>query len=304
MIRDVPRKVACIGCGNVGRSWAVTFARAGCDVTLWDSNEASAQAARDFVANFHPEADISVAPNMMTAVGEAHFVQESIAENSETKQQLFGQLDHLAPPSAIIASSTSAIPASILFVDMATRSRCLIAHPVNPPHLIPLVELSPAPFTSADTVALAQSFMIAIGQSPILLKREIEGFILNRLQWALLGEALHLVGEGYCEVDDIDRAVTDGLARRWPLLGPFAVGHLNSSHGLAGYFEGLADAMGRVRASVRADYEPSASLKAKLHDVLASRIAVGDIAAHQSQRDADISELAAFVAALSNRKGI
>lgn len=304
MIRDLPRKIACIGCGNVGRSWAVTFARAGCGVTLWDANEASAQAARDFVVNLHPEADIALAPDMTAAVGEAHYIQESIPENSEIKRQIFGQLDTLAPPGAIIASSTSAIPASILFADLATRSRCLIVHPVNPPHLIPLVELSPAPFTSADSVALAQSFMIGIGQSPILLKKEIEGFILNRLQWALLGEALHLVGEGYCEVDDIDRAVTDGLARRWPLLGPFAVGHLNASLGLAGYFEGLADAMGRVRASVRADYEPSAALKAELHEVLASRIAVEDIAAHQSQRDADISELAGFMAALSKRKGI
>ena len=293
-------KVACIGCGNVGRSWALTFARAGCEVVLWDASESSVQRAHAFVLEFHPEAKITIAPDLVSAARDADYIQESIAEDPEIKRRLFAQLDRSAPCDAIIASSTSAIPASILFCDLASRERCLIVHPVNPPHLIPLVELSPAEFTHADVVARADQFMRAIGQSPILLKKEIEGFILNRLQWALLGEALHLVGEGYCEAEDIDRAVTDGLARRWPLLGPFAVGHLNASNGLAGYFEGLADAMGRVRASIRADYEPSESLKAALHEAMVAKTPVDKIADGQTARDAKMSKLRAFITTLSN----
>lgn len=297
-----PRKVACLGSGNVGRSWALTFARAGCEVTLWDASEANANIARDFVLDAYPHASVTIAAEMAEAVSGADYIQESIAEDPAIKREIFAQLDQYALSDAIIASSTSAIPASTLFADLATRSRCLIVHPVNPPHLIPLVELSPAEFTSAETVAVADSFMRDIGQSPILLKKEIEGFILNRLQWALLGEALHLVGEGYCEADDIDRAITDGLARRWPMRGPFATGHLNATGGLAGYFDGLADAMDRVRKSLQADYQPSDALKADLHKAYAEKIPVAEISRQQAVRDENIAKLSAFLTDLSAEK--
>lgn len=292
------RRIACLGCGNVGRSWGLTFARSGCDVTLWDVSAENAQSAREFILREVPEASVTIEQSLEAAVLNAEYIQESIAEQPMIKRELFARLDSLAPAEATIASSTSAIPASILFQDMASRSRCLIVHPVNPPHLIPLVELSPAEFTSPQIVTSTTQFMEALGQAPILLKKEIEGFILNRLQWALLGEALHLVGEGYCEAADIDLAMTHGLARRWAFLGPFTVGHLNASNGIAGYFDGLEDAMQRVRSSLHADYTPSAALKAELQDVMAEAIPVESIAAKQLARDAVIAQLNRFLADL------
>jgi len=289
------RQIACLGCGNVGRSWGLTFARAGCEVTLWDVSTQNAQKAREFILSEVPGASVVIEQELETAVLEAEYIQESIAEQPTIKRELFTKLDSLAPAGATIASSTSAIPASILFPDMAGRNRCLIVHPVNPPHLIPLVELSPAEFTSPQIIASTTEFMKEIGQSPILLKKEVEGFILNRLQWALLGEALHLVGEGYCEAEDIDLAMTHGLARRWAFLGPFAVGHLNASDGIGGYFDGLEDAMDRVRSSLHADYKPSKELKAKLQEVMSEGVPVGAIAANQMARDAIIAKLNRFL---------
>jgi 3-hydroxyacyl-CoA dehydrogenase len=118
-----------------------------------------------------------------------------------------------------------------------------------------------------------------------VLNREVEGFLLNRLQWALLGEALHLVGEGVCSTDDIDRVLTEGLALRWAFIGPFEVGHLNASRGLEGYFEGLSEAIQRVQQSLRTDYPPSPALVAQAHATLAHRIPVDTIAARQAWRD-------------------
>src|SRR5206468_3491684 len=140
----------------------------------------------------------------------------------------------------------------------------------------------------------------AIGQAPVTLHKEAPGFLLNRLQWALLGEALHLVGEGYCSPEDIDRVLTQGLALRWAFIGPFEVGHLNSTGGLAGYFTGLAEAMGRVRESLRADYEASPALVARLHADMAARVAVASIPARQAWRDKRILRLRTHLAGPDN----
>lgn len=296
------RRIACLGCGNVGRSWGLTFARSGCDVTLWDVSAENAQKARTFILREVPDAAVVIEQSLEAALHGAAYIQESIAEQPAIKRELFAKLDDLASPDATIASSTSAIPASILFKDMASRRRCLIVHPVNPPHLIPLVELSPAEFTAQQIIASTTAFMEELGQAPILLKKEVEGFILNRLQWALMGEALHLVGEGYCEAADIDLAMTHGLARRWAFLGPFAVGHLNASNGIAGYFDGLEDAMERVRSSLQADYTPSKALKADLQDVMSAAVAVDDIPANQMARDEIIAKLNSFLAELEGTR--
>jgi 3-hydroxyacyl-CoA dehydrogenase len=168
-------------------------------------------------------------------VSGAGYIQESIGEDLAAKKALFAELDRLAAPDAILASSTSTIPASRWSEGLAGRARCIVAHPVNPPHLVPLVELSPAPWTSADVIARTQALHEAVGQVPIVVRTEIQGFILNRLQGALLAEAFRLYADGYASVEDIDKSVRDGLGLRWSFMGPFETIDLNAPGGIVDY---------------------------------------------------------------------
>jgi L-gulonate 3-dehydrogenase len=297
--------IASIGAGTVGRSWAVVFARAGRRVQLWDpikaALETSMAALETSVSDLHAAGllddprttleRINIAPSLEAALEDVDYVQESAPEKLSVKQALFAEMDALAPVDAVIGSSTSAIPGSAFLQDVPGRARCLVAHPVNPPHLIPLVEICPAPWTDPNAVARTRALMEAVGQAPVVLTEEVPGFLLNRLQWALLGEALHLVGEGYCTAEEIDRVLTQGLALRWAFAGPFEVGHLNASAGLAGYFSGLSEAMSRVQSSLRTDYRPTPELVAKLHAELAARHPVETLPNRQAWRDRRIMGL-------------
>jgi 3-hydroxyacyl-CoA dehydrogenase len=151
------------------------------------------------------------------------------------KREVFVMLDRLALPSAILASSTSALPASSFTEALPGRARCLVAHPVNPPHLVPVVELCGAPWTAPEILARAREVMNAIGQTPVTIHDERDGFVLNRLQGALLSEAMRLVGEGVISPDDLDRTVRDGLGLRWSFMGPFATIALNAPGGVDDY---------------------------------------------------------------------
>src|SRR4029079_12500760 len=148
---------------------------------------------------------------------------------------VFARLDKQAPANAVLASSTSAIPASQFTQDLERRARCLVAHPVNPPHLVPVVELCGAPWTSAATLARAREVMTAVGQVPVTVRRELDGFVLNRLQGALLSEAMRLVAEVYISPEDLDKTVADGLGRRCSFMGPFATIELNAPGGVPDY---------------------------------------------------------------------
>jgi 3-hydroxyacyl-CoA dehydrogenase len=178
---------------------------------------------------------VRAAKSIADALDGAIYVQENVPETVEAKRAIFAELDALAAPDAILASSTSAIVVSLFTENLAGRARCLVAHPVNPPHLVPIVELVGAPWTSAETVARAKQVYESINQVPIVVRREIEGFILNRLQGALLAEAFRLVGEGYVSPQDLDKTISDGLGLRWSFMGPFATIELNAPGGVADY---------------------------------------------------------------------
>jgi 3-hydroxyacyl-CoA dehydrogenase len=242
-------KVAVIGAGLIGRSWAMVFARAGWSVALYDPVDGVAARALALIDPALAEqqrhglvedaaaarARIAAAPSLAAAVADAALVQECAPERVEAKIEIFDELDRHADAATILASSTSAIVASRFTAHLAGRARCLVAHPVNPPHLVPLVELCPAPWTDPATVSRARELYAAVGQVPILVKRELEGFVLNRLQGALLAEAFRLVGEGVVSREDCDRTVKDGLGLRWSFLGPFATIELNAPGGIADY---------------------------------------------------------------------
>jgi 3-hydroxyacyl-CoA dehydrogenase len=242
-------KVAVVGSGLIGRAWAVVFASHGWRVSLYDVSPGVADAARmqvehalkelashDLVADPNGALDL-VEPSSTLAVAlkGATLVQENGPEVLEIKRELFKEMDSLAGPDTILASSTSFIVASRFTEDLAGRHRCLVAHPVNPPHLVPVVELCPAPWTAPNVVERARTIYDSVGQVPVLVRNEVFGFVLNRLQAVLMAEAFRLVGEGVISPQDLDKTVRDGLGLRWAFMGPFETIELNAPGGIPDY---------------------------------------------------------------------
>ena len=241
--------VAIIGSGLIGRAWANVFARSGWQVRLWDPEPRVRATAPALVADSLADlarhglvkdaaaaaAAVSACESLEEAAAGADYVQENGPETVAVKVETFRRLDRAAPAACVLASSTSAIVASRFTEDLAGRARCIVGHPVNPPHLVPIVELCGAPWTSDATRARAREVYESIGQVPIDVLREVDGFILNRLQGALLAEAFRLVGEGYCTPQDLDKTLSQGLGRRWSFLGPFETIELNAPGGIPDY---------------------------------------------------------------------
>jgi L-gulonate 3-dehydrogenase len=243
------RSAAIVGAGLIGRAWAVVFARAGWQVRLFDAVATQLATARQLIAQSladQEEAELltdargalaRIVPcnTLSEALKDTEWVQENLPEEVSVKRAAFAEFDRLAPSNAILASSTSAIVASQFTADLAGRARCLVAHPVNPPHLVPVVELCGAPWTSEVTLDRARATMESLGQVPVLIRREIEGFVLNRLQGALLTEAMRLVADGVISPDDLDKTMRDGLGMRWSFMGPFETIELNAPGGVSDY---------------------------------------------------------------------
>ncbi len=241
--------VAIIGSGLIGRSWANVFARSGWSVILWDPVErARAEGVAAVASSLHRLAEhglvadpkgaaarVTAVATLEDAVANADYVQENGPETLEAKQAIFARLDATAPQSIVLASSTSAIVASKFTEALAGRDRCLVAHPVNPPHLVPVVEVCGAPWTSPESIARARDVYVSIGQVPIHVRKEVDGFVLNRLQIALLTEAFRLVGDGVVSPEDLDHTIADGLGLRWAFMGPFETIELNAPEGIADY---------------------------------------------------------------------
>ncbi|MGD0722398.1 MAG: 3-hydroxyacyl-CoA dehydrogenase [Roseiarcus sp.] len=244
-------KVAVVGSGFIGRAWAISFARAGHEVALWDAAPAAPAAALGFIERLLPDlesydlldgagpdavrARMRAAPTLDDALAGATHVQENTPEDVALKREIFSRLDAAAPPDAVLASSTSALLPSKFTEALAGRARCLVAHPINPPYLIPAAEVVPAPWTDSAVVARTAAFLRAAGHAPIVMRREIDGFVMNRMQGALLEEAFRLVAEGYATAEDVDVGIREGLALRWSFMGPFETIDLNAPGGVRDY---------------------------------------------------------------------
>ena len=243
-------KIAVIGAGLIGRAWAIVFARARFEVALWDAVPQALQGCRQLLQDnvgdlaahglIDEAADvvlarIHTADSLADALQGAILVQENVKETVEVKREIFAEMDRLADRKTILTSSTSWIPTSEFSEHLPGRDRILVAHPVNPPYLVPLVELAPAPWTSKATVARAHEIYTRAGQSPVLLNKEITGFLLNRIQGAVLNEALNLYENGYASAADLDKVLKDGLGLRWSFMGPFETIDLNAPEGVLDY---------------------------------------------------------------------
>jgi ketoreductase RED1 len=233
------RTAAVIGAGTIGLSWTALFARHGLTVRVTDPRPDLADAVRDALETFAPHlgttagelaSRVHLAADVTEAVQDADVVQENGPENVEFKKDLFAKLVREAPAHALLLSSSSAIP-STAFTGEIDGSRVLIGHPFNPPHLIPLVEVVPGEQTSDESVQSAVDFYTLLGRTPVVERKEIPGFVGNRLQNALSREAIYLVEQGVVTPEDLDKVITNSLGIRWATVGPFLGAHLGGGPG-------------------------------------------------------------------------
>lgn len=262
-MNDQKGAIAIVGSGSIGVAWAIVFAQAGHDVAIYDPDAARRTSARDEVRvrlealncfGLIEEsmdaimARIYWASALEKAVENATYVQECAPESLELKRTLFAEFERLTPTDAVLASSSSAITASAIADGLASRARCLVAHPGNPPYLLKVVELIPAPFTDLNATMRARDLLVRAGMAPVILRREIEGFLFNRLQGAVLREAYCLVRDGVATVDDIDLIMTEGLGPRWSIIGPFETADLNTRGGIEVHAARMGPAYARMGA--------------------------------------------------------
>jgi len=241
------RTVAVFGAGPIGISFAIRFALHGWEVKLHDIDaerllsapaEAASAAASLEIAHLWTGdiatlvSRICLEPDRDRAISGCELLLECASERLEVKQELFNWADRAASPHTLLCSASSALAASKFADHLPGRGRCLVAHPVNPPHLIPLIEIVPAPFTTPAAVARAQALFEGVGMQPVLVRREVTGFVFNRLQGAMLREAYCLVRDGVVDATEIDLLVRDGLGLRWSIAGPFETAELNTRGGL------------------------------------------------------------------------
>lgn len=255
------RPIAIIGAGSIGLAWSIVFSRAGFPVQLYDPSADQLSRTKSAIAerlarlqhygllDEEPDAllaRITLCNSEATAVANAAHIQENAPEDLGLKRELMARLDRLADPAAAIASSTSTIPASQWASELPGRERCLDVHPGNPPYLLPVVELIPAPFTAPRVTEAVRELMILVGQKPVLVAKELEGFVFNRLQGAVLREAYCLVRDGVASVEDIDSVMREGLGLRWSFMGPFETVDLNTNGGIAVHAARLGPAYRRM----------------------------------------------------------
>ncbi len=256
-----PATIAVIGAGSIGIAWAIVFASAGLRVRVFESDAALRSAAlsetslkladmRDAGMLDEPATlvldRITVWDSLEQTLAGADYVQECVVEDLEVKRTMFAALDRLTPPSVVLASSTSSMMASLFAEDLPGRERCLVVHPGNPPYFLRVAEIVPASFTSPAAIETTRALLVRVDVAPIILEREIEGFVFNRLQGALLREAYCLVRDGVISAADIDTLVREGLGRRWSLIGPFTTSELNTRGGLRRHGEVMGPVYGRL----------------------------------------------------------
>jgi len=307
-------RVAVVGTGTIGASWTALFLAHGLDVIACDPAPGAEGRLRRQVEAAWPVVTRLVGPRaggapaspaalrfrarLADAVGEAQWVQENGPEEERLKATLFADIDRLAPPDAVIASSSSGLILRTIQVHCQRPGRCVIGHPFNPPHLIPLVEVVGSAQTSADTIDTAMAFYRALGKYPIHLKREVPGHVANRLQAALWREAVHLVDSGVASVADVDAALTQGPGLRWAVFGAHMTFHLGGGEG------GLRHFMAHLRGPMQSWWDDlgqptlTPELQQRLVDGVLAEAGGRDLATLSRQRD---EALMALMAALPGR---
>jgi 3-hydroxyacyl-CoA dehydrogenase len=293
------RRIGIIGTGVIGASWTSLFLANGLEVAATDVAPNAEAALRRFVETAWPALKrLGLAPNasqskltfttdLTAAVRGAHLVQENGPERIDFKKKLYGQLDELLPPDVIIASSSSGLTMSEIQSGCASHpERCVIGHPFNPPHLIPLVEIVGGAKTSEDTIRRASEFYTAMGKRTVRLHKEVPGHVANRLQAALAREVYHLVADGVVSVADVDAALCWGPGLRWGVMGQVLLNHLGGGQGGIEHFfqqfTGPLTAWWKVLGSPQLTPELQRKLIDGVHAEVGSR-SIDDLAAQRDE---------------------
>lgn len=255
--------ITVVGSGLIGRSWAMVFLSGGYKVKLYDNKPGQASGAiaeirkqleelqqakmlRGNLSAAEQLSRLSSHEDLQQALDGAFFVQESVFEDLEAKQSVFHAVEELVSESVILSSSTSCLMPSNVFSQVQNRTRCIVSHPVNPPYYVRLVELVPHPETLPAVMEVAYSLMTDVGQAPVRLRKEIDGFALNRVQYAIIAESWRLVQDGVISVKDIDLVMSEGLGMRYAFIGPIETMHLNAPEGMKDYLQRYSEGMKRV----------------------------------------------------------
>lgn len=304
-------QVGVAGAGLIGRAWAIVFARAGLPVALYDVDRDALSSALGAIRQSLEDlqraglveavepimARIRTEASLAEAMAGVAYVQECGPEDCALKQQLYAELESVVSAETILASSTSGIAASRFTSQLKHPERCLVAHPVNPPYLIPLVEVVPTPATADAAVERTLRLMESVGQAPILVRKELAGFVLNRLQGALLNEALRLYRDGYVSAEDLDKTVRHGLGLRWAFMGPFETIDLNAPDGVVDYARRYGPLYREVDRERGSDDPWASDTLAALSQERRDRLPSEAIAERQEWRDRRLMALSAHLRA-------
>ena len=298
MARSVNR-VAIIGTGVIGASWAALFLAKGLEVVATDVAPNAEASLKKFIEEAWPalsrlglspgasQANLEFTSDLPTAVERADFVQENGPERIDFKKKLYGQLDELLSPDVIVASSSSGLTMSEIQLGCSSHpERCVIGHPFNPPHIIPLVEIVGGAKTSEDTIRRASEFYTKLGKRTVRLHKEVPGHVANRLQAALAREVYYLVAEGVVSVADVDTALCWGPGLRWGVMGQVLLNHLGGGMGgiehFFAQFTGPVTAWWKVLGSPELTPEVQKKLIDGLHEEVGSR-SIDELAAQRDE---------------------
>ena len=295
-----------MGGGQIGAGWAITFARAGLEVAVYEPDAGRRRVIPFEIGLRLAELDghglisedpadviarVGVGSDLRSAVeGSAH-VQESVPESLDLKMELFRRLDSLADAGTTLASSSSSMTISDIASGLKRRSRCLLVHPGNPPYLIKVVEVAPAPFTDPDAVESVRNLLTMAGMVPVTIQREIECLVFNRLQGALLREALCLVRDGVIAPADLDRVVTEGLGRRWSIIGPLTTADLNTRGGIRAHARTVGAAYARMAVARGSDNPWTEEVIEQVAEDLEARFPSARREEHLQWRDRELMKL-------------
>ena len=308
---DMPKdsdfqKIAIVGGGQIGVGWAILFARAGLEVAVFEPDRRRRQLlATEAVRRLEDlevhglleeappgiVARIGVGAELGGTVEGAAHIQECVPESLDLKVGLFKRLDTLADPGTTLASSSSSMTISDIASELEGRARCLLVHPGNPPYLIKVVEVAPAPFTDPSVVESVRRLLSMVGMAPVIVRREIECLVFNRLQGALLREALCLVRDGVISPADLDRVVTEGLGRRWSIIGPLATAELNTRGGIRAHARTVGAAYARMAVARGSDNPWTPELIRRVAEDLESRFPSARREEHVQWRDRELMKL-------------
>ncbi|KAL6484825.1 hypothetical protein MHYP_G00068700 [Metynnis hypsauchen] len=260
------KTIAIVGSGLIGRSWAMVFLSGGYKVKIYDNQQGQASRAITDIRKQVEELQeaqmlrgklsateqlslLSSHDDLSQALEGAFFVQECVFEELEAKKSVFQAVEKLVGEEVVLSSSTSCLMPSNVFSLVQNCTRCIISHPVNPPYYVRLVELVPHPETLPVVMDMAYELMTEVGQAPVRIRKEIDGFALNRVQYAIIAECWRLVKDGVISVKDIDLVMSEGLGMRYAFIGPIETMHLNAPEGLEDYLRRYREGMKRVLSS-------------------------------------------------------